>query len=192
MFKHTVWHFSTSVIRPASKLVHPPIQIYGLEGRFATAHYSAPSKQKKLGHVEKELTCVLAVMKEPTLSGIVMNPYVKAKVKQQVLNDLLLKEKLSPLTIINFVKMLAENSQLPYTPGEISAFGKMMSAYRGEILCSVTTAQTLDEANLTELKTTLSDSSVVGGMIVSIGDKYIDMSTKTKIQKMSRIMQEVV
>uniref|UniRef100_A0A670ZHS2 ATP synthase peripheral stalk subunit OSCP n=1 Tax=Pseudonaja textilis TaxID=8673 RepID=A0A670ZHS2_PSETE len=83
----------------------------------------------------------------------------------------------------------------------------MMSAYHGEILCSVTTAQTLEGANLTELKTALngflakgetlkleikSDPSVVGGMIVSIGDKYIDMSTKTKIQKMSRIMQEVV
>ncbi|KAG8136547.1 hypothetical protein E2320_005118 [Naja naja] len=162
-------HFSTSVIRPASKLVQ-------------------------------------AVMKEPKLSGIVMNPYVKTKAKQQVVNDLLLKEKLSPLTI-NFVKTLAENGRLPYTPGVISAFGKMMSAYRGEILCSVTTAQTLDEANLTELKTTLNgflakgetlkleikaDPSIVGGMIISIGDKYIDMSTKTKIQKLSRIMQEVV
>uniref|UniRef100_A0A8C5SHR6 ATP synthase peripheral stalk subunit OSCP, mitochondrial n=1 Tax=Laticauda laticaudata TaxID=8630 RepID=A0A8C5SHR6_LATLA len=184
----------------------PPIQIYGLEGRYATALYSAASKQKKLDQVEKELTRVLAVMKDPKLSGIVMNPYVKTKVKQQVVNDLLLKEKLSPLTI-NFVKTLAENSRLPYTTGVISAFGKMMSAYRGEILCSVTTAQTLDEASLTELKTTLngflakgetlkleikSDPSIVGGMIVSIGDKYIDMSTKTKIQKLSRIMQEVV
>ncbi|XP_026556344.1 ATP synthase subunit O, mitochondrial [Pseudonaja textilis] len=199
-------HFSTSVIRPASKLVQPPIQIYGLEGRYATALYSAASKQKKLDQVEKELTRVLAVMKDPKLSSIVMNPYVKTKVKQQVVNDLLLKEKMSPLTI-NFVKTLAENSRLPYTTGVISAFGKMMSAYRGEILCSVTTAQTLDEASLTELKTTLngflakgetlkleikSDPSIVGGMIVSIGDKYIDMSTKTKIQKLSRIMQEVV
>lgn len=135
-----------------------------------------------------------------------MNPYVKAKVKQQVVNDALLKEKLSPITI-NFVKTLAENSRLPYTSGVISAFGKIMSAYRGEILCSVTTAQSLDEANLTELKTTLngflakgetlklevkSDPSILGGMIISIGDKYIDMSTKTKIQKLSRIMREVI
>ncbi|KAM6448388.1 ATP synthase peripheral stalk subunit OSCP, mitochondrial [Liasis olivaceus] len=201
-----VRHFSTSLVRPASKLIQPPVQIYGLEGRYATALYSAASKQKKLDQVEKELTRVLAVMKEPKLSGIVMNPYVKAKVKQQVVNDALLKEKLSPITI-NFVKTLAENSRLSYTSGVISAFGKIMSAYRGEILCSVTTAQSLDEASLTELKTTLngflakgevlklevkSDPSIMGGMIISIGDKYIDMSTKTKIQKLSRIMREVV
>ncbi|XP_039174697.1 ATP synthase subunit O, mitochondrial [Crotalus tigris] len=201
-----VRHFSTSVIRSASKLIQPPIQIYGLEGRYATALYSAASKQKKLDQVEKELTRVLAIMKDPKLSNVVMNPYVKAKVKQQMVGDALLKEKLSPLTI-NFVKTLAENSRLPYTPSVISAFGKIMSAYRGEILCSVTTAQTLDEASLTELKTTLnsflakgeilklemkSDPSIMGGMIVNLGDKYIDMSTKTKIQKLSRIMKEVI
>lgn len=41
-------------------------------------------------------------MKEPKLSNVIVNPYVKAKVKQQVVCDALLKEKLSPLTI-NFV-----------------------------------------------------------------------------------------
>lgn len=55
-------------------------------------------------------------MKDPKLSGIVMNPYVKAKVKQQVVNDLLLKEKLSPLTI-NFVSkyMYSVHSKLDQT-----------------------------------------------------------------------------
>lgn len=36
----------------------PPIQVYGLEGRYATALYSAASKQKKLDQVEKELSRV--------------------------------------------------------------------------------------------------------------------------------------
>lgn len=35
-----------------------------------------------------------------------------------------------------------------------------------------------------------SDPSILGGMIVSIGDKYVDMSTKTKIQKLTNIMKE--
>lgn len=33
----------------------PPVQIYGVEGRYATALYSAASKQNKLDQVEKEL-----------------------------------------------------------------------------------------------------------------------------------------
>lgn len=35
-----------------------------------------------------------------------------------------------------------------------------------------------------------SDPSILGGMIVSIGDRYVDMSTKTKIQKLSKLIRE--
>lgn len=45
--------------RPAAlSPFQPPIQVYGLEGRYATALYSAASKQKKLDQVEKELSRV--------------------------------------------------------------------------------------------------------------------------------------
>lgn len=37
--------------------------------------------------------------------------------------------------------MLADNGRLSLTPEVITAFGKMMSAHRGEVTCSVTTAQ---------------------------------------------------
>ncbi|XP_030434361.1 ATP synthase subunit O, mitochondrial [Gopherus evgoodei] len=198
--------FSTSLARPASQLVKPPIQVYGLEGRYATALYSAASKQKKLDQVEKELSRVSTLLKDPKLSSVVVNPHVKSVIKQKTINDALVKEKLSPITI-NFMKLLAENGRLQQTPDVISAFGKIMSAYRGEVLCSVTTANPLDEAGLAELKTALSgflakgevlkletktDPSILGGMIVSIGDKYADMSTKSKIQKLTKIMRDTV
>nr|XP_005286851.1 ATP synthase subunit O, mitochondrial-like [Chrysemys picta bellii] len=117
-----------------------------------------------------------------------------------------ISNKLSPITI-NFMKLLAENGRLQQTPDVISAFGKIMSAYRGEVLCSITTANSLDQASLTELKTALSgflakgevlkletktDLSILGGMIVGIGDKYADMSTKSKIQKLTKIMGDTV
>lgn len=37
-------------------LFQPPVQMFGVEGRYATALYSAASKQKQLETVEKELT----------------------------------------------------------------------------------------------------------------------------------------
>ncbi len=35
--------------------LQPPIQVYGVEGRYATALFSAASKQKSLDKVEQEL-----------------------------------------------------------------------------------------------------------------------------------------
>ncbi|XP_071375948.1 ATP synthase subunit O, mitochondrial-like [Centroberyx affinis] len=196
--------FSTSVIRPVSKLVKPPIQVYGVEGRYATALFSAASKQNKLDQVEQELGKVSGLIKDPKLSGIVMNPHVKRNIKQKTFTDALVKAKLSPITV-NLINVLADNGRLTLTADVISAFGKMMSAHRGEVICSVTTAQPLDEVNLADLKVALkgflqkgetikletkSDPAILGGMIVSIGDKYVDMSTKTKIQKITKLIRE--
>ncbi|XP_063324789.1 ATP synthase subunit O, mitochondrial-like [Pelmatolapia mariae] len=196
--------FSTSVIRPAAKLVKPPIQVYGVEGRYATALFSAASKQNKLDQVEQELGKVSALIKDPKINSVVMNPHVKRSLKQKTFNDALTKAKVSPITV-NLINVLADNGRLTLTGDVINAFSKMMSAHRGEVICSVTTAQSLDEANLSELKVALkgflqkgetikletkSDPSILGGMIVSIGDKYVDMSTKTKIQKLTKLIRE--
>lgn len=34
------------------------------------------------------------------------------------------------------------------------------------------------------------DPSILGGMIVSVGDKYVDMSTKSKIQKLTKLIRD--
>ncbi|XP_062390789.1 ATP synthase subunit O, mitochondrial isoform X1 [Sardina pilchardus] len=197
-----VRQFSTSVVR--SKLIKAPIQVYGVEGRYATALFSAASKQKKLDQVEQELGKVASLIRDPKMSSIVFNPHVKRSVKQKTFGDALAKANASPLTI-NLINVLADNGRLPLTGDVIGAFRKMMSAHRGEVTCSVTTAQPLDEANLADLKVALngflakgetikletkSDPSILGGMIVSIGDKYVDMSTKTKVQKLTKLIKE--
>lgn len=140
------------------------------------------------------------------MAASLLNPYVKRSVKVKSLSDMTAKEKFSPLTS-NLINLLAENGRLTNTPAVISAFSTMMSVHRGEVPCTVTTASALDEATLTELKTVLKsflskgqvlklevkiDPSIMGGMIVRIGEKYVDMSAKTKIQKLSRAMREIL
>ncbi|KAM9850206.1 LOW QUALITY PROTEIN: ATP synthase peripheral stalk subunit OSCP, mitochondrial [Aulostomus maculatus] len=196
--------FSTSIIRPVTKLVKPPIQAYGVEGRYATALFSAASKQSKLDQVEKELGKVSVLIKDPKISSVVMNPHVKRSVKLQTFTDALTKAKVSPI-VMNLINVLADNSRLPLTGNIITTFDSMMSAHRGEVICTVTTAKLLDQASLAELKVALSDflqkgetlkletkldPSILGGMIVNIGDSYVDMSTKTKIKKLKALISE--
>ncbi|MPC43712.1 ATP synthase subunit O, mitochondrial [Portunus trituberculatus] len=82
-----------------------------------------------------------------------------------------------------------------------------MAAVRGEVICEVTTAKPLDAPAMKELEATLKaftksgetikvttkvDPSIIGGMLVSIGDKYIDMSMASKINRYTALLQEAV
>lgn len=146
------------------------------------------------------------LLKDPKVSLAVLNPYIKRSIKVKSLKDITTKEKFSPLTA-NLMNLLAENGRLGNTQGVISAFSTIMSVHRGEVPCTVTTASPLEEEVLTELKLVLksflnqgqvlklevkTDPSVMGGMIVRIGEKYVDMSTKSKIQKLSQAMRELL
>jgi len=73
--------------------------------------------------------------------------------------------------------------------------------------CVFNFLQPLDEALKTELETALKsflkqgeklllttkvDPAIIGGMIVSIGDKYVDMSIASKVKKYTDIITAVV
>ncbi|KAK2089579.1 hypothetical protein P7K49_032245 [Saguinus oedipus] len=230
-------------------------QVYGVEGRYATALYSAASKQKKLEQVEKELLRVAnekevvsrdgcapvflstlplrlfgvavaasevsqnllgslelckrhshsagtQILKEPKVAASVLNPYVKHSIKVKSLSDIIAKERFSPLTTNLITNVIICNLnvkirlQAEYKKSVADPYGLLEKRL-----------EPLEEATLSELKAVLksflsqgqilklevkTDPSIMGGMIVRIGEKYIDMSAKTKIQKLSKAMREVI
>jgi len=103
--------------------------------------------------------------------------------------------------------MLAENGRLNRLDAIINAFKSIMSAYRGEVPCQVTSAKPLDEESLKEVEaamagflqegqslqmTTKVDPSILGGLVVVIGDRYVDLSLATKIQRYSQLLGQAV
>ncbi|XP_031571029.1 ATP synthase subunit O, mitochondrial-like [Actinia tenebrosa] len=194
----------TSVAR-AQELVKPPIHLFGIDGRYAHAVYSAAAKQKHLDKVEEELNNVDKMIKgSEKLSEFLMNPTTNKRQKQAALEELLKAQKMSDLTI-NLLTTMAENNRLKLISSVANSYGKLMSATRGEVLCTVTTAKELDNANSKELQAalkmflkkgetlkleTLVDPSLIGGMVVSFGDKHIDMSIAKKVKDITNVMKE--
>jgi len=199
-------NFSTSA-NFHSKLVSPPVHVFGIEGRYAHALYSAASKEKKLDVVEKDIKDVQTLLKKDVkLAEFMANPVVKRNEKRDVLVAAFKKKNYSNVTV-NLFASLADNGRLNKLNAVFGAFSKIMTAHRGEVLCTVTTAKPLDQAYLTELRTALEafikkgeilqletkvDPSLIGGMVVNIGDKYVDMSTATKIKTYTNLIKQAV
>lgn len=65
-------------------------------------------------------------------------------------------------TVKNFLRTLAENNRLSLLGGICAKFGELMSAARGEVEMTVTSAQALDSKTLSRLETAVAKSSYVG------------------------------
>ncbi|XP_029177168.1 ATP synthase subunit O, mitochondrial [Nylanderia fulva] len=194
--------FSASSV--TQQLVKPPIQVFGLEGRYATALYSAASKQKALDAVEKDLVTFQGLLKtDIKLRDFVKDPSIKRKDKAEAFKAIGSKVNLNPATA-NLLTILAENGRLTKVNQIINLYKLIMAANRGEVVCEVVTAKPLDADTKSKLESALKgflkkgqtilltakvDPSIIGGMVVSIGDKYVDMSVASKIKKYTDLIQ---
>jgi len=194
--------FSSSASNNA--VIRTPVAVYGIDGRYASALYSAASKQKALDAVEKDLTKVAATLKsDPRLADFLNDPSVQKSLKVDGLGGVADKMKLNPLSK-NLLLAMAENNRFTFIPGVASSFSTIMSAHRGEVVCTVTTAKALDGAMAKEVEAALNsflkkgqkahiayavDPALVGGMVVSIGDKFCDMSMASKLNKYSELLK---
>lgn len=112
-----------------------------------------------------------------------------------------------PSAAVNFLSIVAENGRLKLLRRMVNMFLAVMVAHRNEALCEVITAKPLDSSTRTSLMDALNkfvkggkkiqltekvDPSIIGGMIVGVEDKHIDMSIARKIQMYTDIMKQSV
>jgi len=196
---------STSSAVP--QLAKAPVKLFTLEGRYATALYSAATKEKVLPKVEKDLKEFGSlVAKDVPLRELLLNPLTPKTLKKDAIASVLAKSSASPLTI-NLFSAMAENGRLAMMDSVVESFETIMAAERGEVVCEVTTAKVLDAAALKDVQTALSaflkkgqklklstkvEPSIIGGMLVSVGDKYVDMSIATKINQYTQVIRSAV
>lgn len=64
----------------ASKMVKPPVPMFGIDGRYASALYSAASKKNKLEAVDKNLKTLLEFQqKDEKFREFLINPLIKVR-----------------------------------------------------------------------------------------------------------------
>eukprot|EP00041_Stephanoeca_diplocostata_P018174 m.378918 g.378918 ORF g.378918 m.378918 type:complete len:218 (+) comp20941_c1_seq3:182-835(+) len=197
---------STSAASLDGGLVRPELQLFGVEGRYAHGLFSAASKKDVLGKVEKELGTVKGMMADDEVfRSFLETPVLSRADKTASIDKIMQHKKFSEITT-NFFKTMAENNRLSSTGPIITAFETLMQSSRNQTACVITSAEALDGKTQTALKKSLSgfapgkeiifstkvDASILGGLVVEIGDKYIDMSTKTKVKKIVKELNQPI
>ncbi|KUL87854.1 hypothetical protein ZTR_03195 [Talaromyces verruculosus] len=196
----------------AQQDVRPPVALYGVDGTYANALYTASAKTSSLDSVAKSLSQLGEVFKkDPKLTTILNAPTLTVSDKQQIIKELQAvagagADKNEVLK--NFLATLAENNRLGLLEGVIEKFETLISAHKGEIELSITSAQELDTKAIQRIEKAVSKSEfsqgkklkvvtkvnpdVLGGLIVEIGDRTIDLSVSSKINRLNKALTDAV
>ncbi|RKF81242.1 ATP synthase subunit 5, mitochondrial [Golovinomyces cichoracearum] len=199
----------------------PPVALHGLDGTYATALYTAAIKNQTLDRTAKAINELKILhQKDPKLSKILQAPSLSAGDKSAIIDEL--QKRIGDSgrgdTVRNFMKTLAEYNRLGLLQSVCEKFGKLISAARGEVEATVISAteatnndinKPLDSKSLSRLETAVSKSSfigegrklrikntvkldIIGGLIVEIGDRTIDLSVSSRVAKMNKLITDTI
>ena len=107
----------------------------------------------------------------------------------------------------NFFAVMAENGRLGEVEAVIDAFASIQRAAKGEVYAEITVADELSAAQKKSLEKSLSsfvekgskvsveykvDPSILGGLVVDVGDKHINMSILARVQQLQNLINQPI
>lgn len=189
-------------VRSFSEVSHKPvIEVHGINARYANATYIAASKAGMLDKVEAELAALAkTATTSPLFAGFLENPLIARDEKTKQIEGLMKEAKVSAITL-NLCTTLAGNAKLAELPKVADVYAQLMKAKRGQVDATIISAHELtkkqSEQIAAAIKTTSKDAkeviistkidpSIIGGIQVQIGDQFLDLSIKSRIEEISR------
>jgi len=185
----------------ATEAAHrPPLDLYGLNARYANATYVAASKSSSLEKVEGELLAIKASAESSKeFASFLENPLISRDAKSKQVEDLL-KGKASPVTL-NLMTTLAGNARLNNIVGITDNYVQLMKAKRGEVEATIISAEPLNKTQTAAVSEAMKSQfpegakvvlktevnpGILGGLQIQIGDKFLDLSVGSRIEEVGR------
>jgi len=178
----------------------PPKKLHGHTGRYAMATYTAASKAGLKEKVEGELQAFADTLKKsPNLAAYLANPTIPRPEKTNKMSDLFDEKKFSFVTR-NLFLTLSLNGRVGEAVKVIHQYQELMAASRGSVKVSVTSAEPLKKKQLETIQAAVTkmvgtgktvdieqkvDASLLSGLQLLVGDKFLDLSVNNRIKQLS-------
>merc|ERR1711865_274915 len=185
-----------------SMATQAPLRLHGLDGRYATSLWKVASEKGELAKVEADLANFQGAMGSEVVKQLLTNPSIPKLAKKAAVNDLMKKVGYAESTK-NFFFILAENGRLAEFAKIMGKFDELQRAAKGEVHAEVTVADDLTAAQKKSLEKSLKGlmggsakmslevkvkPEILGGLIIDVGDKHINMSILARIQQLQNVI----
>ncbi len=174
-----------------------------LAEKYGMAIFELADEKNLLDAVKEELAAVNALFAEhPDLQQFVSNPRVPTVAKRDVLRQVF-ADKVQPF-ILSFLLLVTDRRREAILPDIIKAYNRFLNERRGLVEARVTTARELAPAEYEALTARLGkrlnrqvvlekaiDPSIIGGVVVRIGDKLIDGSVVRQLKQLESALMKI-
>ncbi|WCK54346.1 F0F1 ATP synthase subunit delta [Aneurinibacillus sp. Ricciae_BoGa-3] len=170
--------------------------------RYARALFDVVNEHGTLEATEQELVQINGIIRENTeFENLLTHPKISVDEKKNLINQLF-QGKVSDITL-NFVNLLIERGR-EHELGQVTAtFTELSNETRGLADAIVTTAKPLTEEEIKQLAdsfgqklnktlrvTTVVDPTILGGVVVRIGNRLYDGSIKGKLDRFTQQIKQ--
>lgn len=181
----------------------------GSAGRYSQALYNAAQKVKALDAVTADVNRMQTLREESAdFNEFLLNPTLPRDAKREALAEVMDRESFSQ-TFKQFMYVMADNGRTPETAKILAAFQDIIASVKGEVVCKVTSAVPIGEWEQAALKKAIKqrffdgkaaditvetaiDPELLGGITVQVGDRFMDLSTRTELRKVQEEILKAV
>lgn len=162
--------------------------------RYARALFEVAKERGQIDSIEAELNDIVnAVNENGELNKILMHPHISIDAKKELVKELFYAHIAQETQ--NLLEIVLENGRESDLNAIASAYVQLANEDRGIADAVVTTAKSLTEEEQAQLAEqfgklinkklriqTVVDPSILGGVVVKIGDRLYDGSIKSKLE----------
>ncbi len=171
--------------------------------RYARAFFEIAEEAKQLENYYKELSGFSAIIEaNEDLKEFLANPIFDQKEKKAVIESILQKTDISGITA-NFLKLLADKQRIVILEDICDTYMDMMDEALKTVRVSVKTAFPLTSETIKKLQdslelqtgkqvqiTIMEDQSLLGGIVIRVGDTLYDNSIRTQLNNIRNLLGE--
>lgn len=168
------------------------------EKRYAKALFEVAEKEAVLEDIEKDMQLITEVIHSSTkIENFIYHPQIDGSAKKEVIESTL-NDKIS-LISKNFLFLLIDNNRLEILDGVQKQYVKLANEARGIVKVEAISVAPLNDKEQEKIIKLFSDklnkkiqlvntvdSTILGGIVLRIGDKVFDGSISKKLQVMKR------
>lgn len=169
-----------------------------VSSRYAKSLIDLAQEQNSLEQIKSDIVSFIGVLKEnPTLLAVLKNPIISQGKKLNIL-DGLFASKFNPM-ILSFFKLLVSKGRSPILHSIAREFINEYNVIKNIVKATVVSAAPLSEENREAIENIVKeatngevlltekvDNNLIGGFVLTVGDKQFDTSLSSKLRNLKK------